>query len=184
MAETPFGKERVVADESDGRIDAKCSMHATCLELLKDNLFPGARVLDVGSGSGYLVAVMAEMVGKEGQVTGIEHIPELTEQSKVVLDSKKAPHWPPIEVLCGDGRLGYPPNAPYDAIHVGAASPEVPDSLIEQLNPGGKIVIPVGLDYQGLMLVEKDRNGKVHERNTMGVMYVPLTDKAKQLSRW
>lgn len=182
--ETPFRKDRVVADESDGRIDSKCSMHATCLELLKGSLFPGARVLDVGSGSGYLVAVMAEMVGKEGQVTGIEHIPELTEQSKLVLDSKRAPHWPPIEVLCGDGRVGYPPNAPYDAIHVGAASPEVPDSLIEQLNPGGKIVIPVGLDYQGLMLVEKDRNGKVHERNTMGVMYVPLTDKDKQLSRW
>lgn len=88
-----------------------------------------------------------------------------------------------VIIVTGDGRLGYPEKAPYDAIHVGAAAVVVPEQLHEQLKPGGRLIIPVG--HQGatqyLEQHDKQKDGKVVVKKLMGVMYVPLTSKEKQL---
>lgn len=80
-----------------------------------------------------------------------------------------------------DGRLGWPEEAPYDAIHVGAAAPEIPPALIEQLKPGGRMVIPVGNIFQDLKVVDKNSDGSVSIRTETSVRYVPLTSRDAQL---
>ncbi|OTF80166.1 protein-L-isoaspartate(D-aspartate) O-methyltransferase-like, partial [Euroglyphus maynei] len=119
-------------------------MHAYALELLKDHLVDGETVLDVGSGSGYLTACMAIMVGSQGKVIGIEHIPELAAKSLEnikkgnadLLSSKR------VIIKVGDGRKGSAEHAPFNAIHVGAAAPVLPQDLVDQLKPGGRLIIP------------------------------------------
>ena len=103
--------------------------HAYCLELLKNHLTPGERALDVGSGSGYLTACMASMVGEKGKVVGIEHFKELTDMSHKFLKDGNPELMSRIEIKCGDGREGYPSSAPYNAIHVGAAAPTLPNAV-------------------------------------------------------
>ncbi|KAL2933700.1 Protein-L-isoaspartate O-methyltransferase [Bienertia sinuspersici] len=159
-------------------------MHAMCLELLKDKLQPGMHALDVGSGTGYLTACFAMMVGPEGRAVGIEHIPELVTWS--VENIKKSVAAPLMEkgslsVNVGDGRLGYPEAAPYDAIHVGAAAPEIPKALLDQLKPGGRLVIPVGTFFQDLQVIDKREDGSISTRTETSVRYVPLTSREQQL---
>ncbi|XP_029195165.2 protein-L-isoaspartate(D-aspartate) O-methyltransferase-like [Acropora millepora] len=159
-------------------------MHAHALEILKDNLFEGAKALDVGSGSGYLTACMAEMVGKTGKVIGIDHISELVEQSKRNIKKGNADllESGQLVIITGDGRKGFENDAPYDAIHVGAAAYPIPDALIEQLRPGGRLFIPVGPAHgnQWLEQIDKDKDGNVTREKLMGVRYVPLTDRKQQ----
>lgn len=100
---------------------------------------PGKRVLDVGSGSGYQAAVLAEM---GATVHGIERIPELAEQSRANLEA--AGYSDRVTIHVGDGTLGLPEHAPFDAIVVGAAAPSIPEPLYRQLVPRGRLVIPVG----------------------------------------
>uniref|UniRef100_A0A7C9DLK7 Protein-L-isoaspartate O-methyltransferase n=1 Tax=Opuntia streptacantha TaxID=393608 RepID=A0A7C9DLK7_OPUST len=159
-------------------------MHAMCLELLKDHLQPGMRALDVGSGTGYLTACFAMMVGPEGRAVGIEHIPELVSWS--IENIKKSPAAPllksgALSIHAGDGRLGWPEAAPYDAIHVGAAAPQIPKPLLDQLKPGGRMVIPVGTFFQGLQVVDKNLDGTLSVRTETSVRYVPLTSADEQL---
>jgi protein-L-isoaspartate(D-aspartate) O-methyltransferase len=167
-------------------------MHAYALELLKDHLHPGAAVLDVGSGSGYLAAVFAAIVGRgegetAGKVVGIDHIPQLVATS--IENGKKDPATAALldsgvlELVVGDGWAGWPAAAPYDAIHVGAAAVRVPAALVEQLRPGGRMVVPVGPEgaEQKLAVVDKAENGSVNRFDAMGVVYVPLTNRERQL---
>ncbi|RNA26559.1 hypothetical protein BpHYR1_044329 [Brachionus plicatilis] len=159
-------------------------MHAHATELLKDKLKPGAKALDIGSGTGYLCAVFALMVGKTGKVVGIEHIPQLVNRSienikrwnSEYLDNNV------IELIVGDGRKGYVDEGPYDAIHVGASISEIPQSLIDQLAIGGRLVIPVGdeYSYQYLTKVDKQQDGSIHKEKVCAVGFVPLTDKDRQ----
>lgn len=156
-------------------------MHAHCLELLKDKLVPGANVLDVGCGSGYLVACMAHLVvsGKEvGRVTGIEVVPALVEKARANLakDQPEMMHMENIVVQEGDGWQGCPAFAPFDLIHVGAAAATVPVALLEQLKPTGRLVIPVGPENgeQSLMQYDKRPDGSIEEVELFGVRYVPL----------
>ncbi|XP_024954927.2 protein-L-isoaspartate O-methyltransferase 1 isoform X3 [Citrus sinensis] len=107
-------------------------MHATCLQLLEENLKPGMHALDIGS----------------------------------------------------DGRKGWPEFAPYDAIHVGAAAPEIPQALIDQLKPGGRMVIPVGNIFQDLKVVDKNQDGSLSVWSETSVRYVPLTSRDAQLRGW
>ncbi|TFK38205.1 protein-L-isoaspartate O-methyltransferase [Crucibulum laeve] len=158
-------------------------MHAYAAEHLLPYLRPGARVLDVGSGSGYLSAVFYHLVGPTGTVVGIEHIPQLVDWSVNNLENDglgKAMEEAKIVMMKGDGREGWAEGGPYDAIHVGAASPEVPSSLLEQLASPGRIFIPVGTAMQYIEHVDKDKNGKVTKDKVMGVSYVPLTDRDLQ----
>ena len=99
---------------------------------------PGDRVLDIGTGSGYQAAVLAEL---GAEVHTIERIPELAERAKANLE---AAGYGSVEVHVGDGSLGLPEHAPYNAIVVAAAAPEIPASLYEQLVAGGRLVVPVG----------------------------------------
>ncbi|XP_026387164.1 protein-L-isoaspartate O-methyltransferase 1-like [Papaver somniferum] len=159
-------------------------MHATCLELLTDNLLPGMRALDIGSGSGYLVACFASMVGPQGRAVGIEHIPELVSAS--IENIQKSAASPFLElgslsVHVGDGRNGWPEFAPYDAIHVGAAATEIPKQLINQLKPGGRLVIPVGNIFQDLKVIDKNQDGSITVHDETAVRFVPLTSKDAQL---
>uniref|UniRef100_A0A6N2K3L9 Protein-L-isoaspartate O-methyltransferase n=2 Tax=Salix viminalis TaxID=40686 RepID=A0A6N2K3L9_SALVM len=159
-------------------------MHATCLQLLEENLKPGMHALDVGSGTGYLTACFALMVGPQGRAVGVEHIPELADSSlKNIEKSAAAPLLKEgsLSIHVGDGRQGWPEFAPYDAIHVGAAAPEIPQPLLDQLKPGGRMVIPVGKISQDLKVVDKKEDGSVTVRTEISVRYVPLTSRDAQL---
>ena len=127
-------------------------------------------VLEIGTGSGYQAAVLAEMGTK---VYSVEIIPELIERTSKVLDQL----YPKINLLIGDGYYGWEENAPYDAIIVTAAVSHIPEPLIKQLRPGGKMVIPVGNPYtsQELVLIEKKINGDLLLHQILSVRFVPLT---------
>ncbi|KAG1047959.1 hypothetical protein G6F47_010293 [Rhizopus delemar] len=157
-------------------------MHGYALDKLEPFLQPGMKALDIGSGSGYLAACMAAMVGDTGKVVGIEHISELVESSKRNVQ-KSHEDWidsDRLELVEGDGRVGYEKEAPYDCIHVGAAAPTTPTKLIDQLKSPGRLFIPVGKYSQSIMIYDKDADGNVHEKKWLGVQYVPLTDAKAQ----
>ncbi len=151
-------------------------MVALMTELLDPE--PGDIVLEVGTGSGYQAAILAEIVAKNsllkrGHVYTIERIPELAEFAKENLRRTKYIDY--VTVIVGDGTKGYPDAAPYDRIIVTAAAPSIPQPLIEQLKPGGRIVIPVGdLYYQRLLVVFKRIDGSLDVRKDTWCVFVPL----------
>jgi protein-L-isoaspartate(D-aspartate) O-methyltransferase len=132
---------------------------------------PGDTVLEVGTGSGYQAAVLAGLVA---QVYGVEIVEELATGAATVLAQLGYDN---VTVRAGDGYAGWPEHAPFDGIIVTAAAPEIPPPLLQQLKPGGKLVIPVGEEhgYQELLLVEVGDDGKVRKRSMLPVRFVPLT---------
>ncbi|XP_052481341.1 protein-L-isoaspartate O-methyltransferase 1 isoform X2 [Gossypium raimondii] len=135
-------------------------------------------------GTGYLTACFAMMVGPQGRAIGVEHIPELVASSiNNIEKSAAAPLLKKgsLSMHVGDGREGWPECAPYDAIHVGAAAPEMPQALLDQLKPGGRMVIPVGNIFQDLKVVDKNPDGSISIRSESSVRYVPLTSRDAQL---
>ncbi|KAL2045781.1 hypothetical protein N7G274_002212 [Stereocaulon virgatum] len=168
-------------------------MHASAAESLLPYLHPTARILDIGSGSGYLTAVLAALVGPHGRVIGIDHIPGLVDlAAKNVCKSEQGREWllsGRVRFVQGDGRLGWKEEeeeeeegdgrdggAGWDAIHVGAAAKEAHEVLVEQLRRPGRLFIPVGEGTQFIWVVDKGRDGGVKREKGMGVRYVPLTD--------
>jgi len=151
-------------------------MHAECLERLKDYAKPGAKVLDVGSGSGYLSACFARMVGSKGTVVGIDIIRPLVEwsQENMNKDDPQLLSSGRVTLKVGDGWKGDPNNAPYDAIHVGAAAESLPQALLSQLKNGGRMIIPVGTYDQQLIQIDKKEDGSIEQKQLLGVRYVPL----------
>ena len=135
------------------------------------DLEEGHTVLEVGTGSGYQTAVLAECVK---QVYTIEILEDLGKEARARL---KRLGYTNVEVLIGDGYGGWKEKAPFDRIIVTAAGNNIPPSLIEQLKPGGRMVIPVGepLASQQLMLLEKQEDGKIKTRRALPVAFVPLT---------
>lgn len=162
-------------------------MHAYALELLEEKLHNGTRALDVGSGSGYLTACMALMMGPQGLAVGIDHIPELRAMAEenIQHDHPELLSDHRVELVVGDGRLGYSSRGPYDAIHVGAAAKELPQPLIDQLAPGGRLIVPMGPENsdQTLVQIDKTLDGKIKQRSLISVVFVPLTDKERQYRR-
>jgi protein-L-isoaspartate(D-aspartate) O-methyltransferase len=141
-------------------------MVAVMLELLE--IRGGEKTLEVGTGSGYQACVLAEM---GADVVSIERIPELAEVARQ--NCERAGYY--VEIVVGDGSLGWPDEAPYDRIVFTASPPEVPPALEEQLAPGGKMVGPVGSrDFQQLVLVEKDEEGELTRHRHGGCLFLPL----------
>ncbi len=130
----------------------------------------GERVLDVGTGSGYQAAVLAEIAS---QVYSIEIVPSLGEAARKRLEELGYGN---IEVRIGDGYRGWPGKAPFDAIVVAAAAPETPRALLDQLKPGGRLVIPVGGEgqMQYLNLYVRRADGGFDEKRVLPVRFVPL----------
>ena len=132
------------------------------------------KVLEIGTGSGYQAAVLAELAGA---VYTIEIVEPLAREAAERL---KSLGYRNVVTRIGDGYQGWAEHAPFDAIMVTAAPREVPQPLIDQLKPGGRLVVPVGgqLAGQTLLVVEKQPDGKTTRRNVMSVRFVPLMDKA------
>ncbi|MCD6248655.1 MAG: protein-L-isoaspartate O-methyltransferase [Hadesarchaea archaeon] len=150
------------------------SMIAIMLEVLQ--LEPGQRVLEIGAGSGYNAALLAEIVGEEGEVYTIERLKELADFGRRNLEKTG---YGEVKVILGDGTLGYEEKAPWDRILVTACAPKIPKPLIDQLKIGGKIAIPVGRHYmiQTLVLAEKTESGKIKTQRHGGCSFVPLVGK-------
>lgn len=145
-------------------------MVAIMCEIL--DLQEGMTVLEVGGGSGYHAAVMAYLVGPKGHIYSMERIPELVVKARENISKVGVTN---VTMIEGDGSIGLPEHAPYDRISVAATAPHVPEPLKQQLRVGGKMVIPVGIGYQELVLVIR-KNGFVTEEK-MGVAFVPLIGK-------
>ncbi|CAK7231572.1 hypothetical protein SCUCBS95973_007961 [Sporothrix curviconia] len=157
----------------------------------------GKRVLDVGSGSGYLTHILAELAGEDGAVVGVEHIPALCEQAKQNMGkSGEGRHLLAtgrVKFVVGDGRLGVPPSSggpqesedpaggTFDAIHVGASAATLPPALVAQLRAPGRMFIPIDDEgdtegNQSVWTIDKAADGTVTKTRLFGVRYVPLTD--------
>ncbi len=133
---------------------------------------PGARVLEIGTGSGYQAAVLAQLAG---QVFSLERIPELAAQARRVLASLGVRN---VSVKVFDGTYGWREHAPYDAIVVAAAAPDIPAPLVSQLSATGRLVIPVGPpNRQRLLVVKKLPSGRTRTEDAGDVAYVPLVGK-------
>lgn len=135
-------------------------------------LEPGDRVLEVGTGSGYQAAVLAEIVG---ELWSIEIVPELAERAVAALD---ACGYGAVHVRVGDGYRGWPEEAPFDAILVTAAPDHVPEPLLAQLAPGGRLVLPVGRGDQTIVRVRRGPAGFEREE-LLPVRFVPMTGEAR-----
>lgn len=133
---------------------------------------PEMKVLEVGTGSGYQAAVLAECVG---EVYSIEIIPELGRRAKELLDGLGYRN---VRTRIGDGYDGWPEAAPFEAIIVTAAPERIPQPLLDQLAPGGRLVVPVGLKSQDLVVVTRTEDG-FQRRTVTPVRFVPMTGKAQ-----
>jgi len=139
---------------------------ALMTELLKPA--PSDHVLEIGAGCGYQAAVLSVLVCK---VTTIERIPAVAD---IARNNLAAHHYDNIDLIVGDGTLGYPKNAPYNGIIITASAPDIPSPLIDQLNENGRLVAPVGSrDIQELVVLEKHNDAITKERHG-GVRFVPL----------
>ena len=134
---------------------------------------PQAKALDIGTGSGYQAAVLAELVK---EVYSIEIVKPLANEAHTRLELLGYKN---IHVRHGDGYRGWPEQAPFEIIIVAAAPDHVPQALVEQLSPGGKMVIPVGRFHQNLLVIEKAMDGTVSQRNVAPVAFVPMTGEAQ-----
>lgn len=139
------------------------------LELSDDSV-----VLEVGTGSGYQAAILACLAH---QVYSIERIPALALAAQQRLRDMGYDN---VETRCGDGYQGWPEKSPFEAIVVTAAAPFIPPALLDQLKPGGRMVIPIGMAsmHQELMLVSKDGLGETHSSSVLGVAFVPLVEES------
>jgi protein-L-isoaspartate(D-aspartate) O-methyltransferase len=126
-------------------------------------------VLEIGTGSGYQSAVLSRLAR---DVYSIEIVPEL---ARVSSERLRKLGFQNVTVREGDGYRGWPEHAPFDGIVVTAAPPRIPEPLLDQLAPGGRMVIPVGDFFQELKVFSKDKNGKVTEKDILPVRFVPMT---------
>jgi protein-L-isoaspartate(D-aspartate) O-methyltransferase len=133
----------------------------------------GETVLEVGTGSGYQAAVLAEIAAKVYSIEIVEPLAREAAERLARLGHRN------VEVRAGDGYLGWPEAAPFDGIMVTAAAPQIPEPLKQQLKDGGRLVIPVGDDYQELIVVTR-RGNRYEERSVLPVRFVPMTGEVRR----
>ena len=138
------------------------------------DLTPNEKVLEIGTGSGYQSAVLSRLAG---EVYSVEIVPELARASDERL---RQLGYKNVTVREGDGYRGWPEHAPFDAILVTAAPDRIPQPLLDQLAPGGRMVIPVGSFFQELKVLSKDKNGKITEKDILPVRFVPMTGEIEK----
>lgn len=142
----------------------------TTVAFMLEKLQPqaGEKILDVGSGSGWTTALLAQIVGPAGKVCGVEIVPELAELGRKNLANYEL-NWAEIKLVTGE--LGCPPLAPFDKILVSAAAEELPDELLSQLKSGGRLVIPI---QNSIWQIDKAAAGKFRQQEFPGFVFVPL----------
>jgi protein-L-isoaspartate(D-aspartate) O-methyltransferase len=138
------------------------------------DLTPNEKVLEIGTGSGYQSAVLSRLAA---EVYSIEIVPELARASDERL---RQLGYRNVTVREGDGYRGWAEHAPFDAILVTAAPDRIPQPLLDQLAPGGRMVIPVGSFFQELKVLSKDKNGKITEKDILPVRFVPMTGEIEK----
>lgn len=153
-------------DIGDGQTISQPYMAAAMLDAAA--IRPDHVVLEVGTGSGYQTALLAELAA---EVFSIERIPRLAEAAQAVLRDL---HYANIILSVGDGSMGWPGAAPFDRIIVSAAAPEVPHALAAQLREGGRLVIPVGPAHEQLLRVVTKEDGELREERLWPCRFVPL----------
>ena len=171
LRERPYAYENRPLPIGHGQTISQPYIVAIMTDLIKPQ--PDQKVLEIGTGSGYQAAILSRLVK---QVYTIEIIRELGEQAKSRFASL---HYDNIHTRIGDGYYGWKEAAPFDAIVVTAAVSHVPPPLLQQLKPGGRIVIPVGSRFlvQHLVVVDKHDNGQITSRQILPVLFVPLTGR-------
>ena len=130
---------------------------------------PGDRILEIGTGCGYHAAVTAELVGGEN-VYSVEYEPSLAEDARDRLERLGYD----VSVRAGDGREGWPEEAPFDGAYLTCAPASIPDAVVEQVRPGGRIVAPVGRERQPLVRLTRRADGGVEQEHHGGVRFVPM----------
>jgi protein-L-isoaspartate(D-aspartate) O-methyltransferase len=135
---------------------------------------PRKRALEIGTGSGYQAAILAQLCRHVYSIEIVEPLANAAQKRLAALGYDN------VTVRCGDGYRGWPETAPFEVIVVAAAPDHVPQPLVDQLAPGGRLVIPVGDDSQQLLLIEKDQHGSVHRRAVRPVTFVPMTGQAQK----
>ena len=160
------------------------ALHMTAMFCEYAEMKLGQKVLEVGGGSGYMSCVYGEVVAPSdqsqrewGHVWSVEIIKDLAESAR--LNVKEAGYAERVTVIHGDASVGLPDHSPYDVIIVTSAAPDIPPPLVEQLSPGGNLLVPVGTPhfFQELFRVRKSRDGKTTRENLGGVAFVPLKGK-------
>lgn len=152
-----------------GRDQTISAPHMVAMMLDRLALDPGERILEIGTGCGYHAAVTAEVVGAEN-VYSVEYHAELAERAGETLAERG---YGAVSVRAGDGHGGWPEHAPYDAAYLTCAADSLPDAVVDQVRPGGRLLAPIGTDRQRLVYAEKTGDGLHREQGT-GVRFVPM----------
>jgi protein-L-isoaspartate(D-aspartate) O-methyltransferase len=171
-AQRPFAYDDRPLPIAAGQTISQPLIVALMTELL--HVKPGQRVLEIGTGSGYQAAVLAEL---KLEVYSIEIVAELATSARATLARLG---YEKVNVRAGDGYLGWPEAAPFDAIIVTAAPPKVPQPLIDQLKPGARLVVPEGDREQELIVYEKTAAGELRRTSVIPVRFVPMTGRAQE----
>lgn len=157
-----------------GQTISQPAVVAFMLELLDPR--PGNNILDIGSGSGWTSALLAQIVGDKGRITAVERIPEIYDFGKANIDKYGYVKNGIVQTVCADGSLGLAANAPYDRILASAAANEIPPPWLQQLTAGGIMVAPSGTSIKKF---EKDRSGSIAVRDFQGFVFVPLVQSRR-----
>jgi protein-L-isoaspartate(D-aspartate) O-methyltransferase len=166
VALRPFAWRDTPLPIGQGQTISQPSLVAMMTELLQPK--PDHRMLEIGTGSGYQAAILSKLVR---HVYTIEIVPELAASARHTLADERLTN---VTVRHGDGYKGWPEQAPFDGIILTAAPPEIPQALIDQLRPRGRLVAPVGTLAQELVVIEKDEKGRITRRSGIPVRFVPM----------
>uniref|UniRef100_A0A8D8Q8Q5 protein-L-isoaspartate(D-aspartate) O-methyltransferase n=2 Tax=Cacopsylla melanoneura TaxID=428564 RepID=A0A8D8Q8Q5_9HEMI len=164
------------------------SLILTYLSLIEPHLKPNSRVLEIGSGSGYLTNLISELMNCTGQVIGVEHVPSLVNSSiqNILHSNPRLLMNGHIKFVVMDGRRGYAKKAPYDIILMSASTPHLSSSIVDQLKPGGRLIIPLGEpdDVQNLCTIEKFENGTLQKTVITRGSFAYIASRDEQMETW